>query len=390
MNETNRQPDWDPESEEVQRDQRNAYDMMRERCSVAYSDARGWSVFRHTDVTRILHDLDTFSNAVSVHVAVPNGMDPPMHTAYRRIVDRYFTPDRVAAFEPQCRAIAADIVGNAITKGNEDIDWIVNVAKPFATRVQCAFLGWPSHIQERISQWIAKRHASTSNRNRQAIISVAKEFECFIDEIIETASHAGTPPKTDVISDLLDQRIDGRPLNGREISSILRNFTVGEIGTIAASVGILAHYLAAHATVQERCRTEPVVLAAAIDEILRIDGPLATNRRVTTCPVSIGDKQIGPKERVSINWIAANRDWRSIEEPDRVRFDRTPGQNLLYGAGIHACPGAPLARLELRVFVEELLARTTWIRLSPSIPASRAKYPETGFASLSLQIEKVQ
>ena len=83
------QPDWDPKSDVVLRDQLAAYDEMRERCPVAYSDFLGWSLFRHEDVVRVLNDHETFSNAVSRHLSVPDGMDPPEHTEYRRIVDLF-------------------------------------------------------------------------------------------------------------------------------------------------------------------------------------------------------------------------------------------------------------------------------------------------------------
>ena len=87
-------------------------------------------------------------------------------------------------------------------------------------------------------------------------------------------------------------------------------------------------------------------------------------------------------ERLSINWIAANRDPRAFDEPDSFRIDRDPSPNLLYGAGIHVCPGAPLARLELRVLMEELLARAADIALAPQQPPTRAVYPDAGYATL--------
>src|SRR5690606_1907000 len=107
--------------------------------------------------------------------------------------------------------------------------------------------------------------------------------------------------------------------------------------------------LAADGNLQARLRVEPPLLPAAIDEILRISGPLVLNRRVATRDVEIGGRQIKAGERVSLLWIAANRDEQVFDEPGEVRLDRDPRPNLLYGAGIHVCPGAPLARLELRV-----------------------------------------
>lgn len=103
--------DWDPRSEVVLADQLHAYDVMRHRCPVAYSEYLGWSLFRHQDVVGALDDHQTFSSVVSSHVSVPAGMDPPQHTAYRKVVDRYFTADRVAAFDAPCQSMASNLVG---------------------------------------------------------------------------------------------------------------------------------------------------------------------------------------------------------------------------------------------------------------------------------------
>ena len=170
------------------------------------------------------------------------------------------------------------------------------------------------------------------------------------------------------------------------MASILRNWTVGEIGTISASVGILAQYLAGHPELQVQLRSQPDLIPSAIEEILRLHGPLVMNRRVTTRPVEIGGKKIEAGERISLNWISANRDEAVFDESDKFRLDRDPAKNLLYGAGIHYCPGAPLARLELRVFLEELLARTREMILVPEKSAALAVYPASGFATLPLRI----
>jgi hypothetical protein len=110
------------------------------------------------------------------------------------------------------------------------------------------------------------------------------------------------------------------------------------------------------------------------------------NRRITTRPVQIGGREIGAGERNSLNWISANRDGQVFEDPGTVWLDRDPTPNLLYGAGIHVCPGAPLANLEMRVAMEELLGRTTRIEPSPGKPSTKAKYPASGFATLPLRI----
>lgn len=376
--------DWDPRSEAVLRDQRVAYDEMRERCPVAYSEFMQWSLFRHEDMTRVLHDHETFSNAVSQHLTVPNGMDPPEHTAYRRIVERYFTAQRMDAFEPACREIAADLVQNARASG--EVELMADLAQPFAVRVQCAFLGWSPTWHGPLARWAQKNYEATLAQDRQALSEIAREFEGFIDDLIDTRLQAGAQPEEDVTAALMNETVWGRPLSNEEIASILRNWTVGEIGSIAAAVGILAHSLAQHVELQQQWRAQPSLLPAAIDEILRMHGPLVANRRRTTRPVEIGGRKIDAGERISLMWIAANRDGRVFEDPDRFRLDRDPAQNLLYGAGIHVCPGAPLARMELRVILEELLKRTTGIEPVSDKSPTNAVYPASGFATLPLWI----
>jgi cytochrome P450 len=357
---------------------------MRERCPIAYSELMQWSVFRHEDVMRVLHDHDSFSNAVSEHLSAPGGMDPPEHTVYRRVVEHYFTVERMTAFEPACRAIVAALVQELLRRGQ--VDLMSDFALPFAAQAQCAFLGWPATMQDPLIRWAQKNHAATFAQDRKAMSEIAREFEGFVDELLESRLEAGANSVDDVTTSLMHEQVWGRPLTNEEISSILRNWTVGEIGTLSAAVGILVHYLADHNELQSLLRTKPSLLPTAIDEILRIHGPLVANRRIATRPVEISGRKIGAGERISLNWMSANRDRRVFDEPDSFHFDRDPAKNLLYGAGLHACPGAPLARLEMRVCLAELLEHSTDIRLVPERPPTKAVYPASGIAELPLWV----
>ena len=376
-------PDWDPRSTAVLADQRRAYDHMREQCPVAWSDYSQWSVFRHADVSRILHDHHSFSSRASKHISVPNGMDPPQHTAYRAIIEDYFSADRMSAFEPVCREIAEDLAKQALLGDHAEL--MADFAQPFALRIQCAFMGWPMSLQEPLHSWATRNNQATLARDRTALGALAAEFEELIGGLLAERRNTDNP-SDDLTTALMKEQVDGRPLSDLEIASILRNWTVGEIGTIAASVGIIAEFLASHADVQQQLRDDPQLLWKANDEILRIHGPLVDNRRRTTCPVQLGNRQIDAEQRVTINWIAANRDPEVFPEPDTFSLERDPAQNLLYGAGIHVCPGAPLARLELVIVIEKLLEHTEQLRLMDSQRASLATYPSSGYASLPLRL----
>jgi len=375
---------WDPEAEDVLRDQRAAYDAMRESCPVAYSSLFQWSIFRHEDVVRVLVDHETFNNAVSSHLSVPNGMDPPEHTAYRRLIEPYFAPAKMEAFSPICRRIAAALVDLALAK--RQVEVMDEIARVFAVRAQCAFLGWPAAVEAPLIKWTKRSRAATRAQDRQALSQLAREFEAIIDEQLVCRQQAQADPSEDVTAGLMNERVWDRPLSNEEIASILRNWTVGEIGTIAASIGILVHFLSTPIELQAQVRTQPALLPYAIDEILRIDGPLVLNRRVAKRPVVLGGRAIAAGERVSVMWIAANRDGRVFEEPYEFRWDRDATKNLLYGAGIHACPGAPLARLEMGLFLEELLARAADLQLDSKRPATRARYPASGYEELFVRL----
>ncbi|MHB1063450.1 MAG: cytochrome P450 [Georgenia sp.] len=374
--------DWDPRSAEVQADQIAAYDQMRGRCPVAHSGYGNWTVFGHADTLEILRDHETYSNDVSAHLSVPNGMDPPEHRKFRAIVDRYYTPDRMAAFEPTCRAIAAELIAALPTDG--DVDLMAAFAEPFANHVQCAFMGWPDSLREPLREWTKKNHRATLALDRAAMSAVAMEFDGYIREQLDLRRAAGAAQ--DATTALLGETVDGRPLTDEEIVSIVRNWSVGELGTIAAGVGIIADFLATRPQIQAALRADRSRLEEACDEILRIHAPLIANRRRTTRPVTVPGRDIPAGERVMVLWASANRDESVFGDPDEFRLDRDPADNLLYGHGVHYCPGAPLARLELRVFLEELFAGTTAVEPAGSGEPARAAYPAGGFATLPLRI----
>lgn len=382
----NPEPDWDPRSEPALSQQTVVYDAMRRRCPVAYSQYGYTSLFRHDDVVRVLNDPETFSSAVSRYPSVPNGMDPPQHGEFRRVIEPYFSPERMTDFEPACRDIVAGLVTDLPENG--ECEMMGAFAQLFAVRVQCRFLGWPASMHESLRQWTRKNHAATLARDAAALNAVALEFDGHIKDLLAVRRSAGASAPDDITTSLMRIQVYDRPIAENEIVSILRNWTVGELGTISASVGILAHYLAGNLALQRKLREQAHLLPAAIDEILRIRAPLTMNRRVTACPVTIRGRAIAEGERIAILWGSANRDEAVFGDPDEFRLDRDPALNLLYGAGIHVCPGAPLARLELRIVMEELLKHTSQIAPIADKGAVNAHFPAGGFSSLPLWVRK--
>lgn len=329
----------------------------------------------HADVLAAIQDSATFSSRVSVHVAVPNGMDGAEHAAFRAVVDRCFTPARVAGFEPELRVIAA-----ALVPATPPLEIMTAVAQPYAAAAQCAYLGWGPEAADALLTWSADSQAATRSRDRAELDRVAARFDAIIRAQLEAAR---AQPAATLTHELLAETVHDRPLADSEIVSIVRNWTAGELATIAAAVGIVVEFFARRPDVQGLLREQPGLRQPAMDEILRIDAPLLTNRRRTTREVAIGGQQIPAGEPVTIDWAAAHRDPEVFEAPEEFRLDRDPADNLLYGRGPHYCPGEGLSRLELGVVLDVLLAALPPFHLAA--PAARATAPAAGFAEVRIE-----
>lgn len=364
----------------------NDHDRLRGQCPMVHHHRHGWVVLRHAEVLDILNDHDTFSNAVSTHLSVPNGMDPPEHEAYRKIVDKYFTPERMAEFAAPLRVLCSELVFQC----DGEIDLVQTLAKPFSVRAQCTFMGWPDSLHEPLLKWIEDNHEATRTGDRNAQVRVAHQFDHYIREQLEIRREdASAGLFNDITGELLTERVNNQPLSDEMLVSLIRNWTVGELGTITACVSIICHYLAQRPDIQALLRHNPQMRAAAVEEILRIEGPLHTNRRICTREVDIGGQTLPAGERITVLWTSANRDETVFgRDPGRFNLNRNPEDNLLYGKGIHACPGAPLARMELGMLLDELLNQTTQIEVVAGEQAVQARYPSSGYSQLALHFTR--
>lgn len=372
------------EGSESWEDQRSRYDQLRSTSAVAHEDGR-WIVLRHAEVVATATDPRTFSSRVTTRRAIPNSLDGDDHAAYRAVVDSYLTDERVAREESQCRAHASAIVA-ALPRG-VTVKTIASIGIPYAVRSQSSWLGWPPDLEEGLIEWIQHNHAATRSGDRDRTRQVAERFDHMIRALLETrrGDHTGT----DVTGELLCDTVNGRPLTIEEIVSILRNWTAGDLGSLATSVGVVVHFLASSPAVQSQVRVlaqtgERAALDAAIEEILRIDDPFVSNRRVTTRATHLGGETIPEGGQVLLNWTAANRDPLVFDDPDRYDPKANAAANLVFGIGPHACPGRSLTLMELRVMLEELLSRTTWIDLAPDRPAVRETPPIGGWARVPI------
>lgn len=372
---------WEPSD---QQHQIASLDELRQHCAVAQSDMLGHAVLTHNAVCSVIENHETFSNAAGSHLSVPNGMDPPEHSIFREAIEPYFSSQRLSEFEPACREIARTVISQ-IHK-DKPLEVVSKIAKPFALHIQCAFLGWPDSLTNTLGEWLEANQKAIVNNDRAALKEKADEFEALIHQQLDVRRQSKTT-KDDNTRRLMNEEVtangETRRLNEEEIVSILRNWTAGEVGTIAAAIGSIFYFFAQNPDIADKLRNNQLNVDDAIDEILRIDPPLISNRRRATKDTEISGCPVKQGEKVTVLWASANRDESVFGQADAFNPERNKANNLLYGHGIHVCPGAPLARMELRIFVQELQKQISKLEVVEA--PERATYPSGGFQKLTIK-----
>ena len=386
--------DWDATAPRLRADPRAACDELRERCPVTRDAAGTWMVLRHEDVRRAALDDVTFSSAVSRFRSVPNSLDGDEHRRFRKVVERFLAPARIDALVPMLREVA-----DALFAGQPrgvTVDAVEELGLALAVRAQSLWLGWPAALEQTLRDWVRDNQAATRSGELARTRAVAARFDAIVREQVTALRDpaAGMPREDTVTAELARAEVEDpeapggrRVLTEAETVSILRNWTSGDLGSVARAFGGVVHYIATHGDVQQRLRDrvdDNQALDHAIDEILRIDDPFLLNRRVTTREVEIGGRTLPEGARVLLNWTAANRDPKVFGSPEAYRPEQNGSHNLVYGFGPHVCPGRALATHELREGLTALLHGTATVTLAPNELAARASWPLGGYARVPI------
>ncbi|WP_144823653.1 cytochrome P450 [Marinobacter piscensis] len=359
------------------RDLRAYTDELRPQHPVVRNNKGEWILLRHADVVAAATDHERFSSRVSRYLQVPNGLDGEEHTLFRNLIEKYLTREALEPFVPVFRRVARELVAE-LPEG-EVVDAVNDIGAVFAVRAQCAWLGWPAELEPRLLAWMKDNHMATRSGDQKQTAEVAEQFDEIIRSVVRPRREAGDSAPDDVTTQLCRDTVNGRELTEAELVSILRNWTGGDLGSIALCVGVLIAHLAQHPELSERMRAgSDAETEAIINEILRLDNPFVSNRRITTCPVRIGGRDIPGNARVKLNWTSANRD-ESVFNNDRFDPEGNAEANLLYGAGKHVCPGRLLATWQLRIAMQTLLSSVHTIELAPGQPPEREVAPVGGY-----------
>lgn len=354
---------------------RELTDDLRGKCPVVRNDRGEYVLLRHDDVVAAASDDKVFSSAVSAFLQIPNGLDGEEHTVYRAALDPFLTAEALQPYLTDF-ASAAEAIIEDLPRG-KPIDAVSDFGARFAARAQSSWLGWDPALEDTLVDWVAQNQAATQSGDRDRMAQVAADFDALIHAIV-----ADRRDGDDVTSQLLQTTVNGRTLSQPQVVSVLRNWTGGDLGSIALCIGVIVHHLARDTGLQQRLRAgvDDETFDAVIDEILRIDDPFVSNRRVTTDSVELAGVMIPAGSRVHLHWTSANRDEAVFGDPDEFQPRKNSAHNLVYGTGRHVCPGRLLATVELRIASKALLAATSAVRLGGE--GIRETHPVGGWVEL--------
>ncbi len=359
------------------RDLRAYTDELRPDHPVVRNVAGEWVLLRHADVVAAALDHERFCSGVSRYLQVPNGLDGAVHSRYRKVIERHLSQVALAPFVPVFERVAAQLVAELPRQAV--VDAVADIGAVFAVRAQCAWLGWPAELEPRLLQWLDENHAATRSGDHAWTADVAEQFDTIIRSVILPRRAAAGNGADDVTARLCREQVAGQPLTEEELVSILRNWTGGDLGSIALCVGVLVAYVARQPALAEQLRTaSDSEVEAVIDEVLRLDDPFVSNRRITTCPVHIGGRDIPGGARVKLNWTSANRD-EAVFDNNRFDPEGNAAANVVYGTGKHVCPGRLLATWQLRIALQALLTSVRSIELVPDQAPEREVAPVGGY-----------
>lgn len=356
---------------------------MRSECPVHWSGPPGppdmpgfWSVTRAADIESISRDWKTWSSQRSgidnldnkTITALDNktfiAMDPPRHDRMKVLFLERFTPSRIAADEPWVRGIV-DAVFSRV-EGRQTVDLVEEIAQPIVSRVIHGMCGIP---EEEDAKWAAYMNRYMAREdpgyNPGGLDEYVNEFVPFLVEeatkMIEPRRKRRDPSRVGVSDDLIDVMVhgtvEGRPLTDEEIAmTILLVLSAGNDSTKSTYVSAMKALM--ENPDQMRLLVEdPSLIPGAVEEALRMFPPFTSFCRTATRDVEFGGRTIRENEKIAMWYSSSNRDESRYDTPDVFDVRRNPEHHAFGGGGRHFCLGAALARLELRVMIEETIKR---------------------------------
>jgi cytochrome P450 len=318
-------------------------------------------ITRHEDVMWALRNPEVFSSNMdaidigNVRPLIPLQIDPPDHVKFRRLLDPLFAPREVEKLESAVRSLVNDLIDAVVDAGRCEFN--TDVAVPLPCTVFLRLMGLPLDDLDLFlgfKDGIIRPEADTlETRSAKARATGQQIYEYFESVIAERREQ----PEDDLLSGFIAAEVDGQRLTTEDILDISYLFLLAGLDTVTASLGCAVAYLAEHPDRQQSLRDDPSLIPAVVEELLRWETPVPGVPRVTTREVEVAGTTIAAGQAVTCLLASANTDGVEFPEPEVIDFNRSGNRHLAFGGGVHRCLGSHLARLEMRVALEEFHRR---------------------------------
>jgi cytochrome P450 len=360
-------------SDDMRRNPYPVYDRLRAACPVFHvaPPFDAWLIFDYEGAKQALSDHDAFRSAVPAPRNWFLFFDPPRHTKLRGLISKAFTPRVVANLEPRIRSLSRGLLDHMIERG--EMDLAADYAVPLPMRVIAGMIGIPDEDWPRFKRWsdgMLKISYTRSGGEEAAaawteFLAVTAEMDAYVADMI---ARRRASPEDDLLTRMVEAEVDGERLTHEEILGFFQLLVVGGQETTTNLITNAVLCLIEHPDQLARLRAAPALLPTAIEEVLRYRSPLQWLMRTPRREIAMRGQTI-PAGKLVLPMIgSANRDPRQF--PDAGRFDvgRDPNPHVAFGHGVHACLGAPLARMEARVALTDILERLKGFELASQEP----------------------
>jgi cytochrome P450 len=346
-----------------------ALDDLLAHCPVARSrEGAGYAVVnRHADVGRCARDWRTFSSADGWMLNAPEGAipilpedsDPPYHNAWRGVLNPYFSRERVAALEPFARACARGLIEPLAERGG--CDFVADYAAVLPGRILFErILPVPVADLPMLFGDIDTFSFGPPADRAPAFARVHAYLDAFL------AARAASPPQGDLVDAIVGGVArDGAPCPWEDKVCVVLDVVFGGLATTTHVMSGAIHHLATHPETRRALRDEPGLIDRVVEESIRLYPPVVAAARTVRAATEVAGVALAPGDRVALNFAAAGRDPRAVAEPGRFDPRRERAVHTTFGVGPHRCLGEHLARLEIKVTVEEFLRRIPDFELAP-------------------------
>lgn len=385
---------FDPYDTAVQDDPYPIYRRLRREAPVYWSERGFWVLSRYDDVWAAVHDHAKFSSAQGIvagqksfgqdEVPMMIMMDPPRHDELRRLVSGAFVPRLIRTMEESVRDIARELL-DAMEPGQ--VDLIPSYAGPLPVTVIAHMIGVPAEDRDKFREWsdaLVRTNPDDPSSTKRAVKGSMELLSYFPPLIAERRKQ----PANDLISMLVAVDEDGAQLSDGEITGTCFLLLTAGNETTTNLIANFAHLLGTRPSLRKKISDDPTLIAAATEEVLRLESPVQGLARTLTEDVTFGGEQFEAGQQVLMLFASANRDEEKFTDPEEFILGRKE-PNLAFGHGVHYCLGAHLARLECRVAFEELLARAPDLEVldgARRVPSALVR----GFEELPINYQPVE